>query len=164
MPQRMLYKKGGKQKIHGQMLNTCVVDESEVAQLVAEGWSKTTTFDQVDEKPVTVVSPAIQEALIICAKGLGLTDDTKDSTSEELANLIIESGATVSDLSEDEKPEPEKELEEKDSTVNDEKSDRELLEDRARALGVEFRSNIHDDTLLERVEEAEKHAADLDTE
>ena len=158
MAKVMLYKKGGNQRIHGKLLKTKIVDESEVEQLVASGWSRT-TGEVEDKKPVVVHSPVIREALELCASGLGII--STNLTTDDLAQAILDSGddveakatAVVEEVKETQ--EATEEAEANQETDAPEKTERELLEDRANSLGVEFRSNIGDDTLLERVEEAE---------
>lgn len=161
MAKVMLYKKGGNQRIHGKLLKTKIVDEGEVEQMVASGWSRTTgDVDDEDKKLVVAHSPVVREALELCASGLGII--SANLTNDDLAQAILDSGDDVEPqakpVAAEEVKETQKATEEaeaKQETDAPEKTERELLEDRANSLGVEFRSNIGDDTLLERVEEAE---------
>lgn len=79
----MLYKAGGKHKIHGGYFDYAVVDAEEVEEKLKEGWHKTTSdaAEEVEEKPVP-------------------SDDklpTRDELEQKAKELGIEFSANIGD-------------------------------------------------------------------
>ena len=152
MSKVMLYKAGGRQLIHGKRLQTRVVAGDEIAAHIAKGWKKTPS----EVESLKSKTGNVKKALLLVAAGFGLTVEDS-ATDEELAVLIIAETETH-----DGTAELPTTAEAEQTAEPAELTEREKLEAKADDLGLKYRSDIGDDTLKGRIEEAETASNELD--
>lgn len=137
---RMLYKDGGKHKIHGGNFDYTIVKESEVDIALNDGWFLTTSeAKKAGEK--TIPKANIED------------DDKPLSKSDK--DLLDGEFEKLKKAREDFEKEKEEFEASKENLENAEKSlSREELEAKAEELNIKFPSNIKDETLLEKINKA----------
>lgn len=83
----MLYKTPGPYEIHGGHFDYCVVEEEDIAQAQADGWSLTTTEALAAREAKIAADAAAKEAAAEAAAAQALADETKPPTRAELEQM-----------------------------------------------------------------------------